>query len=104
MVIRRSLARMKVIALDSGCGNYEQLWCTTSLRGNLILTLRASLYGDSPLLRWLFRLEPRTLDALLAAADVLTLIGQIQDRVEERFGLRLVREVHLIGDVAVAQS
>ena len=22
-----------VIALDSGCGNYEQLWCTTSLRG-----------------------------------------------------------------------
>ncbi len=21
------------IALDSGCGNYEQLWCTTSLRG-----------------------------------------------------------------------
>ena len=22
-----------VIGLDSGCGNYEQLWCTTSLRG-----------------------------------------------------------------------
>jgi acetylornithine deacetylase/succinyl-diaminopimelate desuccinylase-like protein len=22
-----------VIALDSGCGNYDQLWCTTSLRG-----------------------------------------------------------------------
>ena len=22
-----------VICLDSGCGNYEQLWCTTSLRG-----------------------------------------------------------------------
>jgi acetylornithine deacetylase/succinyl-diaminopimelate desuccinylase-like protein len=21
-----------VIALDSGCGNYDQLWCTTSLR------------------------------------------------------------------------
>ena len=24
-----------VICLDSGCGNYEQLWCTTSLRGNI---------------------------------------------------------------------
>ncbi|MEW6612093.1 MAG: M20 family metallopeptidase [Pseudomonadota bacterium] len=24
-----------VICLDSGCGNYEQLWCTTSLRGLL---------------------------------------------------------------------
>ena len=25
-----------VVCLDSGCGNYEQLWLTTSLRGNLI--------------------------------------------------------------------
>src|SRR5581483_5435623 len=24
-----------VICLDAECGNYEQLWCTTSLRGNL---------------------------------------------------------------------
>lgn len=24
-----------VVCLDSGCGNYEQLWCTTSLRGNV---------------------------------------------------------------------
>src|SRR5207244_10212595 len=22
-----------IIGLDSGCGNYDQLWCTTSLRG-----------------------------------------------------------------------
>lgn len=25
-----------VICLDSGCGNYDQLWLTTSLRGNLV--------------------------------------------------------------------
>ncbi len=25
-----------VICLDAECGNYEQLWCTTSLRGNLV--------------------------------------------------------------------
>jgi acetylornithine deacetylase/succinyl-diaminopimelate desuccinylase-like protein len=29
-----------VIALDSGCGNYDQLWCTTSLRGLVGGTLR----------------------------------------------------------------
>lgn len=29
-----------VICLDSGCGNYEQLWCTTSLRGMVAGTLR----------------------------------------------------------------
>jgi acetylornithine deacetylase/succinyl-diaminopimelate desuccinylase-like protein len=28
-----------VVCLDSGCGNYDQLWLTTSLRGNLIGTL-----------------------------------------------------------------
>ncbi|HXB52816.1 MAG TPA: M20/M25/M40 family metallo-hydrolase, partial [Rhizomicrobium sp.] len=28
-----------VVCLDSGCGNYEQLWLTTSLRGNLTGTL-----------------------------------------------------------------
>ena len=31
-----------VVCLDSGCGNYEQLWCTTSLRGSIggILTVQ----------------------------------------------------------------
>src|SRR6202040_2216155 len=32
-----------VVCLDSGCGNFEQLWCTTSLRGlaggNLIVSV-----------------------------------------------------------------
>jgi acetylornithine deacetylase/succinyl-diaminopimelate desuccinylase-like protein len=28
-----------VVCLDSGCGNYEQLWLTTSLRGNILGTL-----------------------------------------------------------------
>src|SRR5690606_20490183 len=29
-----------VVCLDAECGNYDQLWCTTSLRGNLVGTLR----------------------------------------------------------------
>jgi len=28
-----------IVCLDSGCGNYEQLWCTTSLRGIITGTL-----------------------------------------------------------------
>jgi acetylornithine deacetylase/succinyl-diaminopimelate desuccinylase-like protein len=32
-----------VICLDAECGNYEQLWCTTSLRGNLTGTLRVGV-------------------------------------------------------------
>ncbi len=35
-----------VICLDSGCGNYDQLWCTTSLRGLVIGTLEVSLLRE----------------------------------------------------------
>jgi acetylornithine deacetylase/succinyl-diaminopimelate desuccinylase-like protein len=36
-----------VVCLDAECGNYEQLWCTTSLRGNLVgkLTVRVLTEG-----------------------------------------------------------
>jgi len=35
-----------VVCLDAECGNYEQLWCTTSLRGNLIAVLRAEVLTE----------------------------------------------------------
>ena len=35
-----------VIALDSGCGNYEQLWCTTSLRGLAGGTLKVEVLTE----------------------------------------------------------
>ncbi len=35
-----------VICLDSGCGNYDQLWCTTSLRGKLTGTLRVDVLTE----------------------------------------------------------
>lgn len=35
-----------VICLDAECGNYEQLWCTTSLRGNLTGTLHVEVLRE----------------------------------------------------------
>ena len=35
-----------VVCLDAECGNYDQLWCTTSLRGNLVGTLRADVLTE----------------------------------------------------------
>jgi acetylornithine deacetylase/succinyl-diaminopimelate desuccinylase-like protein len=35
-----------VVCLDSGCGNYDQLWLTTSLRGNLIGTLTVRVLSE----------------------------------------------------------
>ncbi len=35
-----------VVCLDAECGNYDQLWCTTSLRGNLTGTLRTDVLTE----------------------------------------------------------
>jgi len=35
-----------VVCLDSGCGNYDQLWCTTSLRGLAGGNLRVSVLSE----------------------------------------------------------
>jgi acetylornithine deacetylase/succinyl-diaminopimelate desuccinylase-like protein len=35
-----------VVCLDAECGNYDQFWCTTSLRGNLTGTLRAAVLTE----------------------------------------------------------
>ena len=35
-----------VICLDSGCGNYDQLWCTTSLRGIVSGDLEVRVLGE----------------------------------------------------------
>ncbi len=35
-----------VVCLDSGCGNYDQLWCTTSLRGLVVGTLRVEILRE----------------------------------------------------------
>jgi acetylornithine deacetylase/succinyl-diaminopimelate desuccinylase-like protein len=35
-----------VICLDSGCGNYEQLWLTTSLRGSIVGNLKAEILTE----------------------------------------------------------
>ncbi len=35
-----------VVCLDAECGNYDQLWCTTTLRGNLVGTLRVDVVTE----------------------------------------------------------
>jgi acetylornithine deacetylase/succinyl-diaminopimelate desuccinylase-like protein len=35
-----------VICLDSGCGNYEQLWMTTSLRGSIVGNLHVEMLSE----------------------------------------------------------
>lgn len=34
------------VCMDAECGNYDQLWCTTSLRGNLVGVLRVRVLSE----------------------------------------------------------
>jgi acetylornithine deacetylase/succinyl-diaminopimelate desuccinylase-like protein len=65
-----------VVALDSGCGNYEQLWITSSLRGLVGGTLRVSTLDQgvhsgaaSGLVPSSFRIARRLLDRIEDAAS-----------------------------------
>src|SRR6266404_5864502 len=77
-----------VICLDSGCGNYEQLWMTTSLRGIAAGTLSVSVLeegvhsGDASgvvpsCFRILRRLLSRLEDETTGAIDASELQAQI---------------------------
>jgi acetylornithine deacetylase/succinyl-diaminopimelate desuccinylase-like protein len=62
-----------VVCLDSGCGNYDQLWCTTSLRGLLGLTLKVSLLSEGV----------HSGDASGVVASSFRVLRQLLDRLED---------------------
>lgn len=74
-----------VVCLDSGCGNYEQLWCTTSLRGMLGGELRVEVMTEGV----------HSGDAGGVVPDSFRLLRQILDRVEDpRTGAIRLAEFH----------
>jgi acetylornithine deacetylase/succinyl-diaminopimelate desuccinylase-like protein len=62
-----------VICLDSGCGNYDQLWVTTSLRGICAGTLSVSLISEGV----------HSGDASGLVADSFRVLRRILDRLED---------------------
>lgn len=83
-----------VIGLDSGCGNYEQLWCTTSLRGLIGGTLKVEVLT-----------EGIHSGASGAVPDSFRIARQLLSRLEdERTGKILVPEFHVQIPAARAQQ
>ena len=81
-----------VVALDSGCGNYDQLWSTTSLRGLLEVTLQIDVLAEGVHSGIAGGITP----------SPFTIARQLLDRVEDtRTGKVIVPE--LMGDIPSAR-
>ena len=76
-----------VIALDSGCGNYDQLWCTTSLRGLVGGKLTIEVLTEGM----------HSGDASGVVADSFRILRSLLSRVEdENTGRILAPEFHAV--------
>lgn len=75
-----------IICLDSGCGNYDQLWCTTSLRGLVVGDLRVQLLKEGV----------HSGDGSGVVASSFRVMRQLLSRLEnEKTGEILVRDFHV---------
>ncbi len=74
-----------VVCLDSGCGNYDQLWSTTSLRGVIGGTLSVEILTEG--------LHSGAFSGI--AASSFRIMRQLLDRVEDKeTGQVLLKELH----------
>jgi len=75
-----------VVCLDSGCGNYDQLWCTTSLRGMVIGTLSVDVLQQGV----------HSGDASGIVPDSFRVLRQLLSRIEdETSGVIRLEELHV---------
>ena len=82
--LRERLGRVSlVVCLDSGAGNYEQLWLTTSLRGNITGSLRVEILGEGI----------HSGDASGLVPSSFRIMRQLLDRLEDARSGRLLPEV-----------
>ena len=74
-----------VICLDSGCGNYDQLWSTTSLRGMVGGNLKVQVLNEGV----------HSGDASGIVASSFRVIRELLDRLEDsKTGKILLQELH----------
>ena len=75
-----------VVCLDSGCGDYEHLWATTSLRGVVSGTLKVDVLGEG--------VHSGAASGIVPSS--FRILRQVLDRLEDsRTGEILVRECHV---------
>jgi len=75
-----------IICLDSGCGNYEQFWLTTSLRGLIVGNLKVAILKEGS----------HSGHASGIVPDSFRIVRQLLSRIEdEKTGKILLQELHV---------
>jgi acetylornithine deacetylase/succinyl-diaminopimelate desuccinylase-like protein len=75
-----------IVCLDSGCGNYDQLWCTSSLRGLVVGDLKVQLLKEGV----------HSGDGSGVVASSFRVLRQLLSRLEdEKTGKILVNDFHV---------
>jgi acetylornithine deacetylase/succinyl-diaminopimelate desuccinylase-like protein len=99
-----------VVCLDSGCGNYEQLWCTTSLRGLVGGTLTVEVLGEgvhsgdaSGIVPCSFRIARRLLSRLEDEATGQVLPGEFSAEVPAQRLEQAEHAARVLGDAVHAR-
>ena len=94
-----------VVCLDSGCANFDQLWCTTSLRGLAGGSLKVSVLtegvhsGDaSGVVPSSFRILRQLLSRLEDETSGKILIDELNVEIPEQRRLQAVRAAEILGD------
>jgi len=94
-----------VICLDSGCGNYEQMWVTTSLRGMIggvldIKVLKEGVHSGrgSGIVPSCFRILRELLDRVENASNGEILLSDLQVAIPENRMTQTAHAVDVLGD------
>ena len=94
-----------VVCLDSGCGNYEQLWCTTSLRGMVGGTLTVEVLtegvhsGDaSGVVPSSFRVLRRLMDRLEDTQTGQVRLPELEAEIPKSRRRQAARAAQMLGD------
>ncbi|GJM04114.1 MAG: succinyl-diaminopimelate desuccinylase [marine bacterium B5-7] len=94
-----------IICLDSGCGNYEQLWSTTSLRGLIGGTLTAEVLNEgihsgdaSGIIPSSFRIIRQLLDRIEDSVSGEILAGDFYAEIPEKRVAQAKRAAEMMGE------
>jgi acetylornithine deacetylase/succinyl-diaminopimelate desuccinylase-like protein len=99
-----------VVCLDSGCGNYEQLWLTTSLRGMVIGTLTVKVLSEgvhsgaaSGIVPSSFRIARQLLSRIEDAGSGEILVPELQVAIPAEREAQAKAAAAILGDTVVTE-